>query len=283
LKIFKEFIPFLYQKARLYSVPTNKLKLQNRKKEIPVVVSLTTIPSRINLVHLTIRSILAQNAKPKRIVLWINEDLKNLVTSDLQKLEGEVFEICYSKIDCPHLKLLEELKNNTKLPIITIDDDQIYSKNLLSELYKSHLNKPNSIISTISRLIKFDENENPLPYQQWPYVEKLNFEDRFLLPLGVYGVLYPPNCFNAAVTNIDLIERLSPKADDLWFKALSIIEGTQVKIIGEKINKPTMVLGTQKITLKKHNVSQDNNRIQWKKLMDHFKIEVAPQNFQKNP
>ncbi len=278
MKIFKELIPFLYQKAKLYSVPTNKLKLQNRKKEIPVVVSLTTIPSRINLVHLTIRSILAQKAKPKRIALWIHEDLKNLVTKDLKKLEGEVFEICYSKIDCPHLKLLEEIKRSKEFPIVTVDDDQIYSKNLLSALYKSHLNNPNSIISTISRLIKFDENENPLPYQQWPYVGKLNFEDRFLLPLGVFGVLYPPNCFNTAVTNMDLIEQLSPKADDLWFKALSIIEGTQVKIIGGKVRNPTMVLGTQKITLKKHNVSEDNNRTQWKKLMDFFKIEVNPRN-----
>lgn len=274
MKIFKELIPYLYQKAILYSVPTKKLKSRNIKKEIPVVVSLTTIPSRIENVHLTIRSILAQKSKPEKINLWIHEDLKKLVTPDLKKLEGEIFEICYSKIDCPHLKLVETLSKYPHLPIVTIDDDQIYSPQLLWELYQSHLKKPKHIISTISRLIKFDEENYPLPYQDWPYVEKVNFEDRFLLPLGVFGVLYPPERFDADVSNMQLINKLSPKADDLWFKALSMIHGTEVSIIHKKISKPTLVLGTQKITLKNHNVSQDNNRLQWKNLMDYFKISV---------
>ncbi len=238
-----------------------------------MVVSLTTIPSRIEHVHLTIRSVLAQKAKPEKINLWIHEDLKKLVTKDLKKLEGDIFEICYSKIDCPHLKLVEALSKYPNLPIVTIDDDQIYSKYLLGELYQSHLIKPDRIISTISRLIKFDQEDFPLPYQDWPYVDKLNYEDRFLLPLGVFGVLYPPNCFHEDVSNMNLITQLSPKADDLWFKALSMIIGTEVSIINKKINKPTLVLGTQKITLKNHNVSQDNNRTQWKNLMDYFKIK----------
>lgn len=274
MKIFKELIPFLYHKTILYSIPTKKLKSRNIKKEIPIVVSLTTIPSRIEFVHLTIRSILAQKAKPHKINLWIHEDLKSLITPNLKKLEGDIFEICYSKIDCPHLKLINTLKKYPTFPIVTVDDDQLYSPNLLGELYKSHLVKPKNIISTISRLIKFDEENYPLPYPQWPYVDELNFEDRFLLPLGVFGVLYPPNCFHQDVTNMNLIEQLSPKADDLWFKALSLIAGTKASIIGKKIKKPTMILGTQKITLKKYNVSQDNNRIQWKKLMDYFNIEI---------
>lgn len=252
------------------------MKSQNIKKEIPVIVSLTTIPSRIELVHLTVRSILAQKAKPKKITLWLHEDLKKLVTHDLKKLVGDIFEICYSKIDCPHLKLVEELSRYPNLPIVTVDDDQIYSKYLLRKLYQSHLLKPNYIISTISRLIKFNPKDHPLPYQDWPYIDTLNLEDRFLLPLGVFGVLYPPNCFDADVSNVDLITKLSPTADDLWFKALSMIKGTNVSIINKKVHKPTLVLGTQKITLKNYNVSQDNNRIQWENLMNYFKIKVKP-------
>lgn len=276
MKIFKELIPFIYQKTILDSISLKKLKSRNIRKEIPVVVSLTTIPSRIKLVHLTVKSILAQNAKPKQITLWLHEDLEKFVTQDLKNLVGEIFEICYSKIDCPHLKLIETLLKYPDLPIVTVDDDQIYSNQLLNKLYQSHLLKPDYIISTISRLIKFNEKDNPLPYQNWPYIDTFNEEDRFLLPLGVFGVLYPPNCFNAAVSDIELISKLSPKADDLWFKALSMINGTKVKIINEKVRKPTLILGTQKITLKNHNVSQDNNRIQWKYLMDHFKIKVKP-------
>ena len=276
MKIFKELIPFLYQKAILNSVPTKSLKSRNIKNEIPVIVSLTTVPSRINIVHLTIRSILVQKAKPKKIHLWVHKDLKTIIPPQLKKLEGEVFEICYSQIDCPHLKLIEELKQNVNIPIVTIDDDHVYSRRLLKELYNTHLNHPKYIISTISRLIKFDGNNTPLPYQEWPYINKASYENRFLLPLGVYGVLYPPNSFNREVINIDLIESLAPKADDLWFKALSIINGTHVRIIDKEIRKPTMLLGTQEITLKKYNISQNNNVIQWKNLIDFFKIEINP-------
>ncbi len=109
---------------------------------------------------------------------------------------------------------------------------------------------------------------------EWPYIEALNFESKFLLPLGVFGVLYPHNCFNKQVINMALIEQLSPKADDLWFKALSMIEGTQVSIANKKTKKPTMIPETQKTTLKKHNVSRDNNRIQWINLMKYFNINA---------
>ncbi len=276
MKIFKELIPYLYQSSLLYRFPLSKIKSKNVKTEIPVIVSLTTIPSRIKHVHLSVRSMLLQKSTPKKIVLWLHEDLKSLVTKDLKMLEGDIFEICYAKIDCPHLKLIESLKKFPNLPIITIDDDQIYSPNLLQILYQSHLKKPNHIISSISRLIKFDEDDNPLTYEEWPYIEELNYEARFLLPLGVFGVLYPPISLNKEVSNMELITELSPKADDLWFKALSMVKGISVSIVGQVIKKPTMILGSQKVTLKKFNITQDNNRLQWKKLMDYFNFAINP-------
>lgn len=274
MKIFKELIPFLYQKGILYTYSVKKIKSVNPKKEIPVVVSLTSIPSRIKFVHLTIRSLLVQTKRPVKILLWIHESHKNLITKELKKLEGEIFEIHYASFDIPHLKLVETLKKFPQSPIVTVDDDHIYDNKLLQILYETHLQKPEKIISTISRLIKFDAHNRSLPYTKWPYVEKLNYESRFLLPLGVFGVLYPPNSFDEKVTNIELIETLSPKADDLWFKALSLIKGTEVAIAGNKIKKPTLILKTQEITLKNHNVSQDNNRIQWDKLVDYFSIQI---------
>ncbi len=272
MKIFKELIPFLYQKSILYSFSVKKLKSKDLKNEIPVVVSLTTIPSRITYVHLTIRSLLAQSKKPSKILLWMSETHKSLVTKELKMLEGDIFEIHFSSYDLPHLKLIETLKKFPDLPIITVDDDQIYSNRLLQVLYETHVQKPSKIISTISRLIKTDENNRSLPYTKWPYIEDLNYESRFLLPLGVFGVLYPPNCFNENVTNMELIEALSPKADDLWFKALSLINGTEVSIVASKIAKPTLVLKTQEISLKNFNIGQDNNRIQWDRLAEYFNI-----------
>ncbi|MDB4768415.1 zinc-binding alcohol dehydrogenase, partial [Flavobacteriaceae bacterium] len=42
--------------------------LNTNKKYVDVVVSLTTIPSRINSIHLVIRSLLKQTVRPTKIV-----------------------------------------------------------------------------------------------------------------------------------------------------------------------------------------------------------------------
>ena len=42
------------------------------------------------------------------------------------------------------VNVIEEYKN---IPIITVDDDVIYTRNLINELYSSHIKFPNSIIS----------------------------------------------------------------------------------------------------------------------------------------
>lgn len=199
--------------------------------------------------------------------------MKSLIPQNLKKLEGEVFEIHYGTYDSPHLKLIDSIKKAFGLPIVTIDDDQIYPRNLLGILYQSHLLKPGHIISCTARQITFDRDKEPLPYQKWPYVKIPGHEATFLLPLGVFGVLYPPGCFDSRVTDTALIEQLAPKADDLWFKALSLLKGTQVSIACQIPREPTMILGTQEITLKTQNISHDQNRLQWKKLMEFFKIK----------
>ncbi|PZD77001.1 glycosyl transferase [Mesonia sp. K7] len=273
MKIFKELLPYLYHKSRLSFYSNKHLKKPHPKKEIPVIVSLTTIPSRLEVVYLTIKSILAQNAKPKKVILNLHKSLKNSIPKNLKNLEGEVFEIHLSEIDCPHLKLVETLKRFPKENIVTIDDDQVYPANFLKTLYHTHLENPNAIISNIARLIKFDKNEEPLPYQKWPYVYAHQISSKFLLPLGVFGVLYPPNSLNEEVFNIEQMNLLAPKADDLWFKAMGLLNDAPV-VITKKTLHPITILNTQEITLKRYNVSQDNNRLQWKKLMEVYQIAV---------
>ncbi len=272
MKIFKELVPYLYERSRLSIYNSKKYKTKNEKKIVPVIVSLTTIPSRLDVVHFTIKSLLIQEHRAEKVILNLHKSLKNKIPKNLKKLEGEIFEIHYSEIDCPHLKLIETLKRFPSKNIITVDDDQIYPSNLIKILFNEHLKNPKAIISNISRLIKFDSNQQPLPYQKWSYVKKKT-SSKFLLPLGVFGVLYPANSLNEKVFDLKLMNELAPKADDLWFKAMSLLNNTPVSI-SEKTIQPVTIINTQEITLKRFNVSQDNNRIQWEKLMNTFNIEV---------
>lgn len=274
MKIVKELLPYLYHKGRLSIPSSEKLNTPYPAIQIPVVVSLTTIISRIETVHLAIRSVLVQQNTPEKVVLWLHEDLKNKVPQHLLNLQGDIFQIQYSTYDCPHLKLIESLKKFPQKIIITIDDDQIYPKEFLKLLYQEHLQHPEAIISNISRKITFSTEKELLPYEQWPYVLTQPTENKFLLPLGVFGVLYPPGSLDASTTNMDLIAQLTPKADDLWFKAMSLLKETEVQITTQKPKDATLILGTQKIALKRFNIREDYNRLQWKKLMEYFKFTV---------
>jgi len=268
----KEIPPYLYHGTRLSFKSAKKLNVRDSATELPVVVSLTTIPSRIRIVHLTIRSILAQEEKPKKIVLWLHEQFKGKLPRSLKKLVGAIFEIRFSKHDFSHLKLVESLLAFPSEAIVTIDDDLMYPPDFLKLLYKSHLEYPNAIISNQVREITFDKEGDPLPYVQWKHQTEQPKNPKFIMPLGVFGVLYPPQSLDLRVTDVPLLESLAPKADDLWFKAMSILKGTTSRVAPFQTTNPILILGTQKIALKRTNKHQDFNRVQWVRLMEYFNI-----------
>ena len=80
-----------------------------KKEEIPVIVSLTSIPSRLSTLHLTIRSLLNQDKRPKKIILWLHHSLKKEIPKNLAALENDLFEIMYSDLICSHRKLIHSL------------------------------------------------------------------------------------------------------------------------------------------------------------------------------
>src|SRR5690554_7556478 len=77
---FKEYIPSFLQSLKLrFNRPYNQ---DGSLPTVPIVVSLTSIPSRLGTIHLTIRSLLAQSVVPKKIILWLHRSEEH--TSELQ-------------------------------------------------------------------------------------------------------------------------------------------------------------------------------------------------------
>jgi len=64
--------------------------------------------------------------------------------------------------------------------------------------------------------------------------------------------------------------KLAPKADDHWFKAMSLLKGTESRQLPVRPKEPIPVISTQEIALKKENVALDKNTEQWQALEDHF-------------
>ena len=259
---------------RLKKIPLDILKTKS-EKPLPVIVTLTSIPSRLKIIHLTIRSILNQPIKPEKILLWLHKDLKNSIPKTLSELEGDIFQIRYQDdLTCSHRKLIYSLQELPNSILITCDDDLIYSQEWLASLYNEHKQHPNSVIANECRLVSYDADGELLPYKQWKMQKGADIADQKLLPIGYGGVLYPPHSLHVDTRNQELFLKLAPKADDLWFRMMSYLHGTEVRRTSKPSTKPTPIAGSQKISLKKTNVRQDGNREQWKALCEHYEVKL---------
>ena len=268
-----EFGPSLYHSTRLKLIPTSKIK-RKASTQLPIIVSLTTIPTRLNKVAITVRSLLKANPQPEKIVLWLNDELQSTIPSRLFELQGDVFEIRYSQYTFSHRKLIHSLQVFPEATVITVDDDMIYHPKVFELLYKSHLKYPNTVIANRIRYISYDDEGNVLPYLQWPHVSNSSESKDNMMPVGACGVLYPPGIFDQRVTNVDLIQKISPKSDDLWFKTMALLHGTKARLAPEMSPDPIPIIGSQKVSLKKVNVKQDYNRKQWEHIVSYFSISL---------
>ena len=203
-----------------------------------VIVSLTTFGDRIHNTYLAIESIMQGTVKPNKIVLWLAEDeFKNKrlpKTLLLQQERG--LEICYYKNIRSYLKLIPSLKKYSDSCVITIDDDAMYEYDLIERLINVHIDNPDKICACRMHRIVLEENNKPVGYLKWNWcvddeqVSPLNF------PTGIGGILYPPQCFNQEVFNDKVFMDISPNADDVWFYAMALLNGT--KSIWVKNDKP---------------------------------------------
>jgi len=252
----------------------NRIKLSRLREvsvpSIPVVVSLTSIPSRLSIVHLTIRSLLLQSQAPEKIILWLNDALQDKVPVSLGELISPRFEIRYVSLNCSHRKLIHSLEAFPNTSVITCDDDLMYDPTWLARLHSDHLRFPQDIIAHECRLIAFSSEGQPAPYAEWRTESRVDVTEPWLMPIGYGGVFYPPNSLHQDVQNRELFLHLTPKADDLWFKAMSHLAGTRTRRSSCPGNKPMPIISSQKESLKKTNVRQDGNYQQWVALCNHY-------------
>ena len=64
--------------------------------------------------------------------------------------------------------------------------------------------------------------------------------------------------------------RLCPHADDIWFWANAIINGTKIKIVENPFLYPKLIEGTQQTALYATNVGNDQNDVQIKNVIEEY-------------
>lgn len=244
-----------------------------------IVISLTTYSKRINQVHIVVESLFRQTQQANRIILWLaKEEFSDdtIIPLILKKQIDRGLEIKYCEDIKSYKKLLPTLSLTPDSTIITVDDDYIYPLNFVENLLKIHFRYPQSVCYYTGNRISFDSIGKLKPYIKWKEEKELEFIPSLLnFSFGAGGVLYPPHTFGSEIFNIEYVKKNIPKADDVWFKAMSLLNNiTYVRVpLQESFDDKFVLLeDAQDIALYHDNVEKGENDNQLSKVFEDYKL-----------
>lgn len=244
---------------------------QNREKQI--IVSLTSFPQRVNRIWIVIESIIRQELKPDRIILWLSinqfKDLNSL-PKKLFKMQKRGLEIRFCEDDLrSHKKYYYAINEFLDDIIITVDDDVIYNSYIIKYLVQSHKNYPSSIICNHASKIRISR-KTILPYKEWENIRMKCGPSSKIIPIGVGGVLYPPGSLHKDVFNIDIFKKTCFYADDIWLNTMARLKGT-FSVKTNYYSNYLPVLNLKNKTLNKRNIIGGLNDKQLNDLRKYYK------------
>lgn len=213
--------------------------LNKEPRDKKIIVSLTSFPARINIVHKTINTLLNQTFKPDKVILWLGgEQFPNKekdLPESLLSLQNYGLEIGWCEDIRSYKKLIPSLQKYPNDIIVTTDDDIYYPKDWLLGLYEAYQKNPNCICA--SRIcVGFFEGEN-FKMSSLNIPKEKNIKTSILNQLiGCGGVLYPPNCLMEEILNIENIKTLIPSHDDIYFWGMAVLKGTKTAVVDKKYN-----------------------------------------------
>lgn len=255
--------------------------ITRQKREQELIVSLTTIPRRIGKVHLCIESLLRQNLKPDRLVLWICESQigPDALPPMLKKLRKRGLEIRWHHELRSYMKIIPALKAFPGSLIVTADDDLFYPKNWLGQLYEAYRKEPQFIHCHRAHLMRYDFSGNILPYNDWLWEAGDDQGPSLdLFPTGVGGVLYAPGHLSPEVFNEREFLAHCPKADDVWLKAMSLLHRVPCRKVRPRCFPMTAIRIRGDQPLSEDNVANGGNDLQIAKIRELYGVFQTVEN-----
>lgn len=198
-----------------------------------LVVSLTSYPARMYDIHLTLYSLLTQDLKPDKIILWLGEEQfprkRDDVPRRVRDLERWGVDIKWCADTKSYKKLLPTLQEYPESVIVTADDDIYYPQHWLKELWETHRKTGARIVAHRCHRVACN-GEGLAPYSSWKKCVR-GYEASYLnFMTGAGGVLYAPGSLHEDVFNVAKAMELCPHNDDIWFWAAALLNGTRISL-----------------------------------------------------
>lgn len=199
------------------------------KRPQEIIISLTSFPARIHSAHKTIYTLLNQDTKPDRVILWLaNEQFPNKtgIPKKILALQPFGLEIRWYHDIRSYKKLIPAIKEFPNAIIVTVDDDWYYRRDMLQILLDEHRQFPNEVICHDVTHPRFNEH-NQLVSGSPAHPGTSSFFNKIL---SGSGVLFPPGCFAPEISDEGLFTALAPTNDDIWFWAMAVKNGTKIRL-----------------------------------------------------
>lgn len=248
-------------------------------RPLKLIVSLTSFPQRMtipNVVPLALYSLLNQSMKPDQIILYLSEEEFPRREIDIpQEILDFVSHGLTIRIEGANIrsykKLIPALKEFPEEFIVTADDDVWYPRNWLKKLWETSLHHPGM---TIGHRFKYvtTSPERILDYNHWDCdtPSPLGAYRNFLTGCG--GILYPPGVLHRDVLKEELFMKIAPTADDIWFWAMTVLNGNQAAVVPHGYNAFIGLLPEENHgpMLSAENVYGPGNDIALGQLFSHY-------------
>lgn len=239
--------------------------IAKQKLETPIIISLTSYPARFPTLHICLKSILNQTLKPTKVILWLDKDVSlDSIPPKILKLQKKGLEIrCGGEPLKPHKKYFHAMKEFRDACIVTVDDDVIYTRDMLASLYASYQKHPGCISARRVHKILHDVNHKAVGYNFWDYdCKKDSGPSQQLLATGVGGVLYPPHIFDMD-SKFFIPQNIMDNAwsvDDIWLKFVENSLNIPIVWVPNKQTHPIYITNKELTKTSLYIANVHNNR-----------------------
>jgi hypothetical protein len=229
---------------------SNQFSTRKVTGDTPLIVSVASYRPRFDRSWIALESIARGTARPKRVTVWLDDELKNLLPASLVRLQRRGAEIYFVKNIGAHKKYHHVMRkdfNDHNLPIATMDDDTIYPKHWLADLYRAYSTRPSVINCFRARRFTFRQSA-VAPYMEWSFC-KTTKPGVSVFFTGVGGVIHPPH-FQRLVNEAggQFMERCAT-SEDVWLNSLASSNGIPAAQILPEAQEFATIPGSQKVSL----------------------------------
>lgn len=238
--------------------------MNRARRDVPLVLSLTTTPGHLERADIAIATLLSQSLAPDRAVLWLSDEIADRpLPRAFRPLLAAGLEVRHVPDVGPHTKLVHALSAFPDAAIVTADDDMFYPRDWLAQLDASYRRAPAYIHCHRAHRMRVDAATGvPDGYMAWDLgAPGVLGPSQLLFPTGVGGVLYPPRSLAPQVADVEAFRRLCPTADDIWFKAMALLAGTAAVKVAPQSPRYRQVRGFAASALYTENLTRNDPQL----------------------